>query len=163
MLTQERLKELVHYDPASGQFTRAVTTSPRAKAGDKCGDLDGKGYLRLRVDRVRYAAHRLAWFYMTGDWPPNEVDHVNRNRADNKWSNLRLADTFTNKRNTPAYRNNKTGLKGVSWHACSRKWRSRIRVDGKEMGLGLYATPQEAHAAYESAAKSLFGEFARAV
>ena len=110
----------------------------------------------------RYSAHRLAWLYMTGDWPPDEVDHKNRVRTDNRWDNLRLADTFTNKRNTSAYRNNKSGFKGVSWHVCSRKWRSRIRVDGKEKNLGLYDTPEQANAAYERAAREMFGEFARA-
>lgn len=161
-LTVERLKYLVHYDPMTGDFTRLISTSGRAMAGSKCGDTDSKGYWRLRVDGRRYLAHRLAWFYMTGEWPPNEVDHKNLVRTDNRWGNLRLSDEFTNKRNTATYKNNKSGLKGVSWHVCSKKWRARIRIDGREVNLGLFDTTEEANAAYAAAAKMHFGEFARA-
>lgn len=161
-LTLERLKYLVHYNPTTGMFTRLVATSGRASVGSICGDTDSKGYWRLRVDGRRYLAHRLAWFYMTGEWPKGEVDHKNRERTDNRWSNLRDSDTFTNKRNTPAYKNNRVGFKGVSWHTCSKKWRARIRIDGTEMNLGLFDTPEEANAAYAKAAKRYFGEFARA-
>lgn len=161
-LTVERLRQLVHYDFVTGKFMRLVSTSPRALAGDECGDLDGKGYIRLRVDGKRYSGHRLAWFYITGCWPENEVDHWNLIRTDNRWGNLREADTFTNKRNTGARRNNKVGFKGVSWHPFSKKWRARIYVDGREQNLGMYDTPEEANAAYARAATERFGEFARA-
>lgn len=161
-LTAERLRYLVTYDPDTGKFRRNVSTSPRALAGQECGYLDSKGYTRLRVDGKCYLAHRLAWLYMTGEWPKDEIDHKNRIRTDNRWENLREADAFTNKRNTPAYRNNASGFKGVSWHRDSKKWRSRIRIGGKEVNLGLYDTPQEANAAYEKAAVIHFGQYARA-
>lgn len=160
-LTQDRLRFLVTYDPETGLFRRNVTTSARAMAGASCGDLDGKGYMRLRVDHKRYSAHRLAWMYVHGYWPPHEIDHINGIRTDNRICNLRLADTFTNKRNTPAYKNNKSGAKGVSWSATSKKWRARIRIDGREVGLGLHDTVESANAAYSAAAKANFGEFAR--
>ncbi len=161
-LTLDRLKYLVRYDPVTGDFTRLISTSGRAMAGTKCGDVDSKGYWRLRVDGRRYLAHRLAWFYMTGEWPNGEVDHENLKRIDNRWKNLRLADEFLNKRNTGAKKNNKVGFKGVSWHVCSKKWRSRIYLDGKEVNLGLFDTPEDANAAYMVAATARFGEFARA-
>lgn len=115
----------------------------------------------MRLDGKRYLGHRVAWFYMMGEWPV-EVDHENLIRDDNRWKNLRPADEFLNKRNTPAYKNNKSGLKGASWHVCSRAWRARIRVAGKEVNLGLFDTPEEANVAYYEAAKKHFGEFARA-
>lgn len=161
-LTHDRLKYLVEYNSDTGDFTRLISTSGRSMAGTLCGDTDSKGYWRLRVDGRRYLSHRLAWFYMTGEWPPSEVDHKNLCRTDNRWSNLRLADAFQNKRNTPAYKNNKSGFKGVSWHTCSHKWRARIRVQGKEVNLGLFDTPEEANLAYKKAALENFGEFARA-
>lgn len=163
VLTHDRLCELIKYDPETGVFTRLVGRGgQKARAGDVCGDRDGKGYLRMRVDCVRYSAHRLAWFYMTGEWPKGEVDHKNMVRTDSRWANLRLATSGQNKRNTRARSRNKIGLKGVSWHVCSRKWRSRIYLDGKERNLGLYDTPEEAHKAYAAAARRHFGEFGRA-
>lgn len=160
-LTADRLRELLSYDPATGQFTRLVTTSARSVKGTVAGGPDSHGYWRISVDHRRYLAHRLAWFYAHGEWP-EEIDHINRVRTDNRLENLRPADTFTNKRNTPAYKSNRVGFKGVSWHVCSKKWRSRIRIDGREVNLGLYDTPVEANAAYERAAREHFGEFARA-
>src|SRR5690606_34614864 len=89
MLTQQRLKELLYYDPETGIFTRLVGRSgPRARAGDVAGSDNGKGYIRIYVDGRPYKAHRLAWFYMHGEWP-EEIDHRNGERADNRLSNLR--------------------------------------------------------------------------
>ena len=162
VLTQARLKELVVYNSTTGIFTRRVTTAPRAMKGMQCGDLDGKGYLRMRVNGKRYSAHRLAWLYVTGRWPENEVDHKNCIKTDNRWCNLRAATPCENKRNTRPYSNNKSGYKGVSWHTCSQKWRARILLDGKEKSLGLFMTPEAANAAYSEAAEKHFGAFARA-
>lgn len=161
-VSHARLLELVSYDKETGMFTRLVSTSPRAMAGTVGESVDGKGYLRISVEGRRYLMHRLAWFYVTGEWPKDEIDHRNTNRKDNRWENLRLADTFTNKRNTRPYRSNKSGLKGVSWHVTSKKWRSRIRIDGKEVVLGMFDTPEEANRAYADAAEKHFGEYARA-
>lgn len=161
-ISHDDLKSLVKYDPETGEFIRLVTTGWRSHAGSVAGDMDAKGYWRLRVKTKRYLAHRLAWFYVTGEWPPCEIDHINRIRTDNRWKNLRLADRFQNKRNTPAYRNNKSGFKGVSWSATSKKWRSRIRIGGKEVNLGLFETPEEANKAYLEKAREHFGQYARA-
>ena len=160
-LTQERLKYLIAYDGKTGGFVRNVSTSPRAMAGNPCGDIDSKGYIRLRVDGKRYLGHRLAWLYAHGFWPPHEIDHINGDRTDNRIKNLRLADRFTNKRNTKAYKNNASGMKGVSWSVSSKRWRSRIRINKREVNLGLFDTPEEANAAYAAAAEKHFGEYAR--
>lgn len=134
-LTQDRLRELLHYDPETGLFIRRVTTAARATAGTIAGDMDSKGYWRLRVDRKRYLAHRLAWFYVHGEWP-EEIDHINCKRTDNRLCNLRPAT--------------------------SGRWRASIYVDGKSKWLGVYDTPEEANAAYSRAAIKYFGQFARA-
>lgn len=160
-LTQDRLHELLHYDEATGHFTRKVTTAARAVAGTVAGDVDSKGYWRLRVDCKRYLAHRLAWFYVHGEWP-EEIDHKNRVRTDNRLSNLRSADRFMNKHNTKCHKDNLSTLKGVSFHAPSKRWRARIHVNGGELWLGAFDTPEEAHGAYVEAARKHYGEFARA-
>lgn len=91
MLTQAKLKSLVNYNPVTGEFSRA--------GHDKCGTLTYQGYLSIQVAGKRYYAHRLAWFYMTGKWPENEIDHKNRIRNDNRWENLREATRSIQMRN----------------------------------------------------------------
>lgn len=99
---------------------------------------------------------------MTGAWPRQFVDHVNCDRTDNRWSNLRDASPSQNARNIGKRRDNKSGFKGVSFHNRAGRYRAEIRVKGRTRHLGLFNTPQEASKAYEAAAKSLAGEFARA-
>lgn len=160
MFTQARLKQVVHYDPLVGLFMRKQARA-QAPLGSFSQSIDSKGYRRIRIDSQRVLEHRLAWFYMTGEWPPEEIDHINGVRTDNAFSNLRLADRKQNKRNTKTYKNNKSGFKGVSWSASSKRWKSRFFKDGKEVNLGLYDTPEEAHAAYIKASVENFGEYAR--
>lgn len=162
MLTQERLKELLHYNEDTGVFTRIVgRPGPRARKGDVAGTDDGSGYIRIYVDGKGYKAHRLAWFYMYG-YMPEEVDHENLDRSDNRKANLRDATHGQNQANGRAYSNNALGLKGVSLHKPNGKYKAQIQANGKKVGLGYYATPQEAHAVYAKAAAELHGEFARA-
>ena len=160
-LTHSRLLELLSYNPMTGDFIRKVSTAPRAMRGAIAGDVDSKGYWRLRIDGKRYLAYRVAGFWMTGKWPSDEVDHKNRVRVDNRWDNLRLADTFQNKRNTSVYRNNRAGLKGA-YLTVGGRYTTRIRIDGKNLHLGTFDTPEEAHALYVVKSKEHFGEFARA-
>lgn len=164
MLTAERLKELLDYDPGSGVFTWKVARRGQyARPGVAAGTRHINGYMCIGVDRRRYLAHRLAWLYMTGEWPRDEVDHRNLDRLDNRWVNLRAANHDENSRNTRIRRNNTTGLKGVShYHDGPRSFRARIFVKGKEHHLGLFATAEEAHEAYCKASANLHGEFGRA-
>lgn len=160
-MTHERLREVLHYDPSTGVFTRLVSRG-RAKIGAVAGGINGHGYRRIMIDRKRYHAHRLAWFWMTGEWPAAEIDHWNLNRADNRWGNLRVATRSQNKANTRAYATNTSGLKGVSWDAQNSKWRAQIVINGKQISLGRRDTREEAAAEYADAAELYFGEFARA-
>jgi hypothetical protein len=160
MTTQERLKELLSYDPETGVFTRLVGRSgPNARAGDVAGCDNGQGYIRIYIDGRPYKAHRLAWFYMHGVWP-SEMDHRNGNRSDNRIANLREVTRAENKANFSAYRNNTSGYPGVSsWNG---RWKAQIQKDGKKEFLGYHSTPEAARDAYVAAAQRLFGEFMRA-
>lgn len=162
-LTVGRLRELLTYDPETGVFTRRVSTAPRAMAGTVAGDVDSKGYWRLRVDGRRYLAHRLAWFYVHGEWPAEQIDHVNGVRTDNRLNNLRLADAFQNRHNCRCRWDSGSGLKGVSYRRANKKWRAQIYAYGKSVLIGYFPTPDAAHAAYAEAAKTFHGQFARAV
>lgn len=161
-LTAARVRELLHYDPETGITTRRVATSPRAPKGGVVGDLDGRGYLRVRLDSKRYSLHRVIWLYMTGEWPKGEVDHKNRTRTDNRWANLRDATVAQNRHNSCAHANTAHGLKGVDYHKANKRWRARITSEGRNMLLGYFKTAEEAHAAYADAAQRFNGEFARA-
>lgn len=161
MLTQARLKELVHYDPETGIFTR-LRKSGNQKAGSVTGRIDPDGRVFISIHRKRYGAGRLAWFWMTGEWPEKEIDHQSTDHSDNSWGNLREATSAQNKWNTKVSKNNRAGLKGAFWHGQMKRWRSQIMKNGKLYNLGMFDTPEEAHAAYAAKAAELFGEFARA-
>lgn len=163
MLTQSRLKELLRYDPETGEFIRLVGRSgPRARKGAVAGRVDSDGYVKIYVDGLKYKGHRLAFLYTLGRWPHAEADHVNGARADNRWSNLRDASPEQNRVNRKLNANNTCGLKGVSFYKPTGKWKAQIQRDGRKIGLGYFATADEAAAAYVAASRSLHGEFARA-
>lgn len=156
-LTQERLKQLLHYDPETGVFRRFGW-----RKGDPESSVAGtlvKGYIRISVDGRKYQAARLAHLYMTGEMPSEWVDHRDLNGTNNAWSNLRPATAAENGRNREASKNNKLGLKGV--FRKRNKFSASIMKDGKKHRLGCYATAEEAHEAYRSAAKKLHGDFSR--
>jgi hypothetical protein len=149
------------YCPSTGVFTWRTSEGPNSAIGMTAGFSSRKGYRKIKLHGGCFAAHRLAWIYMTGDDPGSRyVDHWNGKTDDNRWSNLRLASHGQNKANSRLHRNNTTGLKGVSPVTGSPRWQARIRKDRKLIYLGVYATKEEAHAAYKKAAKEHFGEFA---
>lgn len=160
-LTQERLKHLLEYDPDTGVFRRAVALRG-CKIGEVAGAVHNKGYIKIGVDHRRYFAHRLAWLYVHGTWPPEEVDHINRDCADNRMANLRLASKGQNKWNSRKHIDNAGNRKGAYFNKVLKKWEAKIMKDRKRYYLGLFDTEEQAHAAYVAKAKELFGEFARA-
>lgn len=161
-LTQEYLKSILNYCPETGIFTRLVSTAQRVKVGDIAGSINGDGYLLIMVAGKRYKAHRLAWLYMTGNWPKDQIDHIDGGKANNRFPNLREATHGQNQSNTPVPRNNKSGLKGVSHTKGSkvRPWMARIMVAEKTIYLGMFETKELAHAAYCEAADKYHREFA---
>lgn len=151
------LKEIVHYDPFTGYFTSLVRRGSKVMVGDKLGS-ENKGYLYIMINYNKYLAHRLAWFYMNGEWP-KEIDHINGNPSDNRWANLRVATHRQNLANCKLKTNNSTGYKGVSKNR--GKYQAQIRVEGKRLMLGRFNTMQEASVAYEQKAVEFFGEYHR--
>lgn len=158
MLNEENIRQILHYDPESGFF---IWKAPKMKfyQGKRAGCVAVNGYRKIRLFGVLYSEHRLAFLYMTGEWPPHEVDHVNRVKDDNRWVNLRKATNSQNQANKGKQKNNSSGHKGVSWCARSKKWIVQIKIQGKSRYLGLFSNISEAAAAYEQSAACNFGEY----
>jgi len=144
MLTQERLKELLHYDPLTGDFTRLIQAGS-ANKGDRAGSDHNMGYLSIRVDNKAYLSHRLAHLYMTGKFPI-QTDHDDQNRKNNKWLNICQSVTNQeNNRNQTLRITNSSGFTGVVFNdECKRKWSAQITVDGKNIQLGRFFEKEDA-------------------
>lgn len=158
MITRDELIELLQYDPATGSFTWARDVGYRFKSGQKAGHTHSCGYVVIRIRRRQYMAHRLAWLYMTGDWP-SEIDHTNGIKSDNRFSNLRSCTKTQNQANKLKGRTNTSGYVGVA-AGYKGKWNARIRVSGRLIHLGTFPTAEAASKAYMAAAEAVHGEFA---
>ena len=157
--TQAELKDLYSYDPETGGFTH-LKSRGKGKAGAIAGKVNAYGYVEMRVLNKLFGAHRLAVLYMTGSIPelPLTVDHINGDRADNRWSNLRIADYRQQSWNAPAHHHNKSGLKGAWPCKSTGRWVSMLQDGSKRIWLGRFDTAQEAHEAWVKAAAELRGE-----
>ncbi|MDO3431165.1 HNH endonuclease signature motif containing protein [Rhizobium sp. CBN3] len=162
MISAEQLREALHYDPGTGIFTWLKKVSAKTVIGRRAGTINKDGYRQISIYGRRYYEHRLAWFYMTGQWPSALIDHENLLPGDNRWSNLRSATKSQNAANTHVSAGNSVGMKGVSWHSGAQKYQAHICVDGKSIYLGLFEKADAAHAAYQQAANDQFKSFARA-
>lgn len=140
LLTQERLKELVDYNPETGKFTwiKKHPMARKIEVGDEFRSVDSYGYLMASILGNRCKAHRLAFLYMTGEWPSDQVDHINGIRKDNRWCNLREVNNLNNHRNMKLQKRNISGVTGVFWHKKNKKWRAMIRANGRNLHLGVF-------------------------
>lgn len=157
MLTQERLKELLHYDPETGVLTWRVKQG-RVSPGTVADSPRADGYYQVSVCGKKFMVHRLIWLYQTGHLPDFYIDHINGVKTDNRWSNLRSATAVTNSQNMRrSHVDNKHGYLGVSFirGRKSKPFRSEIRHNGTQIRLGTFSTPEEAHAAYLEAKRKL--------
>lgn len=145
-LTHELLLSILKYNPDTGIFTRN---------GEAVGTNNGHGYLRITIQKKSIFCHRLAWFYMYGKWPVNQIDHINRIRTDNRFSNLRDVTAKVNQRNKSVPVDHPSGLLGVTWCDKKRKWMARITNDGKGVLLGQFDYMYEAMIARKAAEKVL--------
>lgn len=153
-LTAERLKSLLRYDPETGVFTR-LRSGFGWLAGRVAGSPNKKGYIAIGVNGEEHYGHRLAWLYMTGEWPADQVDHWDRNKGNNSWKNLRMATDTQNHANSKRYKNNKTGYRGI-FLTPAGTW--NVKCQGKH--VGNFTCLEEAIAARQQASVRTFGEFA---
>jgi hypothetical protein len=145
----EEMKQYLSYDPETGHFTWIkVKLKSKSKVGDIIGSLS-RGYIGIKFNFKSYRAHRLAWLFTYGKWPTNHIDHIDGNRSNNKLSNLRDVTNQENQFNINKILA-KSGYLGVSKYK-SRSWRARIMLNGKDICLGHYETPELASEAYQAA------------
>jgi len=160
------VRALLDYDKETGilSWRNPSGRYGRIPAGTPAGTLNKEGYRYVVVEGRHYRASRLIWFHVTGVWPPSQVDHIDRNPSNDKWSNLRLATGSQNKANNRKYQSkNSAGMpKGVQLMQGRRsvRYRAIATKDGKRIHLGYFDTPETAHAAYRKASEELHGEFA---
>ncbi len=156
MLTLERLREVLKYDPETGAFTWLVARGGHAKAGTSAGCLKS-GYQFIKVDWVIYRSGRLAWFYMTGVWPTALIDHKDRNRLNNKWVNLREATPKQNQENRSKRRGVSSKYVGVHWSHDHDGWRAAVCHHGKNIyHPGSFKNEDEAAVARAALAQKFF-------
>lgn len=160
-LTAEKLKETLHYNPETGVFTWAKSVGQRAQIGRVAGSKAPSGYIKLCVSGKIYSAHRLAWLYMTGNWPENEIDHVDNNPSNNVFSNLRAATKSQNAQNRGNRKGSVSRFKGVRFDLQRNKWVACIWLNNlkKEKRIGFFSSEKEAAKAYRAEAETLHGEF----
>lgn len=156
-LTQEKLKKLLTYNTETGIF-KWHQTAPKRNIFKAAGSRHVKGYWTIWIENKNWMAHKLAWLYVYG-YVPEGLDHINRDRADNRITNLRLATRSQNQANTRLSTNNTSGYKGVFRHTTG-KWAASIKINKKTKFLGTFTTVEQAHEAYKHAAIELFGSFA---
>lgn len=152
-LTQAALADLLEYRPETGQF---VWVKPRraVRVGREAGSINSKGYRNLKVAGHLYSAHRLAWFYVHGVWP-EQIDHINGDKDDNRIANLRDCTQAENGQNLAINSRNKVGIPGVFFNNTRNRWQASIQVNGKPRYLGRYKTAEEAGVAYAQAKAKL--------
>lgn len=158
-LSHETLTALLDYNPETGVFVWKVDRGTSTKAGSEAGTIN-RGYGQLCINKTLFASHRVAWFYIHKRWPVAELDHINLDRADNRLVNLREVTKTENNRNVGRKKHNKSGFKGVCIHG--DKFTAYITVDSETVYLGIYNTPEEAHAAYAAASLQYHGNYGRA-
>jgi hypothetical protein len=156
-LTSEQLREMLHYDPDLGWFMwLAPLNVNQKKPGDIAGCLNSRGYHVIGIAGKILRANRAAWCYVTGEWPEHEIDHEDRNLANNRWNNLRPATHKQNMENVQRRSDNKSGYRGVHFDKESRKWRASIRHHRRLINIGRFETPELAWNARVEKARELF-------
>jgi len=156
MLTQERLKGLMSYDKRTGKFIRIWVPTGKGRnqcvVGEEVGFLHD-GYLCTNIEGKHYKLHRLVMLYVTGSFPEKQVDHINGDKCDNSWKNLRCVDNSGNMKNQAIPKNNKSGCIGVCWDSGHKKWVASIGINKKCVRIGRYKHKRDAIKARKEAEK----------
>lgn len=158
-LTHERLKKVLYYDPWTGWFTWIANVNRRFPIGSRASQYVGNGYLRVAVFGKRYMAHRLAWFYVHGVWPAEELDHVNRDQADNRIANLRQATRSQNAAYARCRKDSISGFKGVGFNKRDMNYFAYYSLNKIYHRVGTFASAEKAAAAREIAIAAVRGKF----
>lgn len=157
MQIPDSIRDKLYYDKTTGKF-QYYKPMGKAVGRDQAGNVDKRGYRYISYKGRRYKAARLAWWFVTGEWPSQEIDHADRDRDNNAWSNLRPASRAENLWNRGQLSSNTSGCKGVDFKR--GKWRSRISIPGKgRIELGYFHSMEEAYRAYCEAAELHHGDF----
>lgn len=154
ILTWETLTNVLEYDENTGIFTWRENRGYKAKIGTQAGSLEQTGYISIRLGRVSYLAHRLAWFYVYKCWPTNYIDHIDRNKVNNAISNLRDIEQVWNSRNRDINKNNTSGYTGVYFSSKDNTWKAEIIINTIKTRLGSFSTPEEASEVYRAFEKA---------
>lgn len=159
-LTADVLRQHLHYDPDTGEFTWLVDRGRKARAGGLAGCYGSEGYRSICLFGTSWQAHRLAWLYMSGEWPESQIDHINAVKDDNRFHNLRCADRSDNAKNRQTYKNNKLGVKNVKKDAKSGMYVVRLQVNGVAKYIGCYHELELASLVAHAAREKYHGRFA---
>ena len=158
-ITQQALREALRYEPDTGRFYWRKAGG-RKRVNEPAGSLAKNGYVMMGVGGKSFWAHRLAWIYVYGENPAGDIDHINRDRADNRIENLRLATRNMNNGNTGVWKTNTSGYRGVSWEKAKQKYECYIWKLDRKQHLGYFDCPVNAALRYNLEAKEYFGEYA---
>lgn len=165
-ITAELLREFIDYNQETGEFRwrfrdrkwfpddRAWNSWNKRFPGTVAGAVSNSNYLSISILYHDYQAHRLAWLYVTGEWPKDQIDHIDGVRLHNMFENLREVSNSENGKNQGRNSKNKSGYMGVSWAKRDKRWKAQITVDGEKLRLGLFRTAEDAHAAYAAVAEA---------
>jgi len=160
-LTVEEVQSKFRYEPETGHIYWIEPGKGKIKK-KPAGTKTNTGYMMIMIDKKRYYAHRLAWALYYSKWPNYQIDHINGDKVDNRINNLREATIAQNGKNYGFNKSNTSGEKGVCWSKSSNKWRSIIKVDGKQIHLGYFTDMKDAILARHKAEQKHFGEWRRA-
>jgi hypothetical protein len=158
-LTPARLREALNYNPDTGIFTWKISKKGVIRK-ENAGCLDKQSnYLSITIDGLKNRCHRLAWLYIYSEFPVGMIDHIDRNRTNNRILNLRIVNFSKNSMNTSIRSDNTSGYRGVSWCNLTKKWAAYIWKDKKKIHIGLFDNIEDAAAAHKRASLELFGEY----
>ena len=162
-LTADELRQRLHYDPKLGLFWWKERPGHNwwnaTFAGKAAGSISGSGYIYINVHRLAYRAHRLACLWMTGEWPPDEIDHIDGDPTNNAWTNLRQASRNENSQNRHIQTNNTTGTRGISYNPRRGQWIVRVMVNKTSHFGGWFYDLEEAKRVRKALVLRLHGRF----
>lgn len=158
LISQSKLKKLYDYNPKSGKLIYKINCPPKGLIGNEAGWINKRGYRKISINGNEFPAHKIVWLFMTGYYPKEDIDHIDRVRSNNAWKNLRLATRSNNLKNQGLKPNNKSGYKGVTSRGNSHS--VRLRVNKQRISFGPFCTAKEAAHFYDVQAIKYYGEFA---